>query len=184
MATTDIFSAVDQTLRLPELLGAVLGFQINAATLASCMRVNSLWAEEAAEILWHKCGYQMRAIGDVRAPEIRHLAALSQKPDRLQWYANYIHCLGFHIQDFYSDDKPLPDDESRDEARYHSFFIDIAFLRLEIVEFWGSSGCYIYNKTLLLLQYLQPGLKVFSGFGYPGKSGAILSNHFFFSMKV
>ncbi|MCJ1391803.1 hypothetical protein MMC18_004670 [Xylographa bjoerkii] len=183
MARSDAYTAAHRTLGLPELLALVLGFQTEASSLASCMRVNSLWAKEAAKILWQKCGYQMQFIGDVRAPVIRNLAALSHQSDRLQWYANYIHFLNFHIEDFYGEDVLPPDYELRDEARYHSIFTGITFPHLEDIEFSSSDLCYLYNQTSLLLQYLQPSLKSFRGFGYTCKGGAVLSDQFFSSMK-
>ncbi|MCJ1383188.1 hypothetical protein MMC17_006301 [Xylographa soralifera] len=183
MATTDAYAAAHRTLGLPELLALILGLQTEASSLASCMRVNSLWAQEAAKILWQKCGYQMQAIGDVRAPKIRDLAALSRWPDRLQWYANCIGSLDFFIEDFYRDDVYPEDYRLRDESRYHSAFTDITFPHLENILFSSSDRCYIYNKTSLLSQYLQSSLKSFCGFGYTCKGGAVLTDQFFSLMK-
>ena len=184
MATADAHTAAYRTLGLPELLALVLKFQTEASSLASCMRVNSLWAQEAVKILWQNCGYQLQMIGYIRAPVLRDLAALSHRPERLQWYASCIRSLTFHIEGYYRDDEPLAEDEDRDEARFHSILAKTNFPHLESITFSSSDRCYLYNKSSLLLHYLLPSLKSFRGFGYSCGSGAVLSDEFFSSMKV
>jgi hypothetical protein len=185
MATPDADTAANRTLALPELLAMILEFHTEASSLASCMRVNSLWAHEAVKILWRNCGYESHMTGDIRAPMIRDLAALSHRPNRLQWYANFIHSLTFEIGDSYDDDDVHFDEfGDADEARYHPMFAATDFPRLESIEFLSSDRCHIHNKSSLLLQYLQPSLKSFRGFGYSCRGGAVLEDQFFKSMMV
>ncbi|MCJ1288356.1 hypothetical protein MMC26_007711 [Xylographa opegraphella] len=183
MATPNASTAAHRALGLPELLASVLRSHPESGSLGSCMQVNSLWAQETAKILWQKCGYHMQAVGDIRAPKIRDLAALSRRSDRLQWYANCIHSLYFNIDGFYHDDVLPADYENSDEACYHSAFTNVTFPHLKSIDFSSSDQCYLYNRTSLLLQYLQPSLKSFQGFGYTCNGGADLSDQFFSLMK-
>ncbi|MCJ1396647.1 hypothetical protein MMC18_009539 [Xylographa bjoerkii] len=88
-------------------------------------------------------------------PEIRLLADLSETPGRLQHYANFVRYLCFDIEDLdgsqYGYD---PEDDSRDEARFHTLFCN----------------------------YLQRNLKGFIGFGKKG-IGGVLSDEFFCTIK-
>jgi hypothetical protein len=184
MATADADTAAHRTLALPELLAIIFEFHTEASSLASCIRVNSLWAQEAVKLLWRKCGYQLQMAGDIRAPMIRDLAALSHQPDRLQWYANCIHSLTFHIEGFFHHDVSYDMFGDNDEARFHSIFATTDFPRLQHITFSSSDQCHLYNKSSLLLQYLKPSLKSFRGFGYSCKGGAVLPDQFFNSMMV
>jgi len=156
-------SARDRVLMLPELLSEVLSCLHNdAPTLAACIRVNKLWAEEAIMCLWQACGDQFPEQGRL-PPRIRNLAALAPCPDRLQWYARCIRRLEFRVEYLETDGmRDTPTDASGDEAQYHPAFANTEFPRLEFFSLQGSGYGSALTRGSSLLPYLQPRLLSFS----------------------
>lgn len=145
-------SALDRVLKLPELLSTILGCLYNdTPTLAACIRVNKLWAEEAVMYLWETCGSISEPIqGEGRTPpRMRHLAALAPYPDRLQWYARCIRRLEFSVKHRRKGVYDRPIDISRVDAQYHLAFANTEFPRL---------GDYAYGilAVVLLTLDIQP----------------------------
>ena len=175
-------SALDRALMLPELISTILsGLHDDAPTLAACMRVNKLWAEEAVMFLWEACGSDASPPNGRRQlpPKIRNLAALAPYPDRLQWYARCIRTLNFTVEYTHTDGmRDTPKDASGDDAQYHLAFANTEFPRLECFRLQGSGYGSVQTKGSSLLQYLQPSLRAFC------LLEGSLSDDFFISMKV
>ena len=126
---------------LPEIVSEIIcALKRDSNSIATCLRVNSLWFKEAARVLWKKCGFDS---GFTEIPEIACLASLANNPRRLQIYAYYIQHLWFEWHD----------------ARYQCQFATTSFPRLKSVTFWNSPG---FNQPSLLLPYLQPALEEFA----------------------
>ena len=180
MATQTRLRATDQALSLPELISTICGFLEDDSALAACIRVNSRWAEEATKVLWSHCGSGFLGADSQKFPKMRHLAALTEKPERLQWYANCIQSLEVGIEDADTEHS----DGTLDEGRYHYLFKDIDFPRLSEISIQSGPFSHLYTRTSLLLQYLQPSLKKFwIYFGYPSY-GVVLSDDLFLAMEV
>ena len=164
---------------IPELVSTCISFLRNDRNaLLAYLTVDKFWNQESTRLLWKRCGYGVIVlIGQWKPPLIRHLAALSPNADRLQWYASYIRELSFDIEDFYAE-LPLPEDDKRDEIRFHKVFKKVHFHHLERVSFRSSEYGYHFNNASSLIRYLQPSLKWFWLFG------GSLSDEFFVSLRV
>ena len=180
-------TSIARVLNLPELLSTVLSFYgYNRSTLASCMRVNKLWMNEAAPYLWERCGAGFW--DGFKPPLIRNLAILASNPDRLQWYARFVRKLQFA-----DGVRPLccappgssteldaldVSHKSDEDAWLHSSFQNIEFPRLEYLFINASDHGVSLNSCSSLLVYFQPNLKELR------VESATLSEEFFNSVKV
>ena len=154
-------SAMSRVLALPELLSTILDFlQNDGPSLAACMRVNKMWAEEAAKPLWMNCGtWTFIRKGLLKPPPIRHLATLTARNvERLQWYARFIRYISFGTEDFFHDDDlSRVMEEPLYESRYLVYFQGIDFPRLETIEILSSA--FVHDIAISLRPFLQPKLK-------------------------
>ncbi|MCJ1242050.1 hypothetical protein MMC14_010057 [Varicellaria rhodocarpa] len=187
-------TSVARVLGLPELLSTVLSFYgYKRSTLASCMRVNNLWANEAAPYLWERCGAGFW--DGFKPPLIRDLATLASNPDRLQWYARFVRKLQFAdgnrlfccappgaSVEFDGSGDPTEYvhvfQKTKEDAWFHSSFQNIEFPRLEYLFIHASDHGVDLNSCSSLLVYFQPNLKELR------VESATLSEDFFNSVKV
>ena len=173
-------SATARVLAIPELLSRIFDFLYDSPSLAACMRVNKVWAEEAAESLWMCCGSfcLVRESGPNPIP-IRHLAALrASNVERLQWYAQFIRFLYFDVEGMYDPSSPRVDDDSKDESRFHMVFQGVNFSQLKRLYIYSSRHGKVHNTASTLAPYLQPKLKEFT------LSGGIVADEFFLMIQV
>ena len=149
-------TAASTALRMPEILSIIFENCVHIGsygdtdtpTLASCMRVNKSWAEEAAAFLWYRCGKDHYS-NSQKIPGIFHLAALAPNSDRLQWYARLVRELypptNYSTEHYYT--------ALVQETFKHTEFPCLQ--RLECIDYWGLDN----HIITFLPQCLRPSLK-------------------------
>lgn len=132
---TGEMSATYQVFKLPEIVAAILSNLPEKRDLFASLQVNALWAEEATSLLW------------ADLPPVSALAAVHERSDRLDFYAQKVKSLDF----------------ADDDCSYHPFFVNTSFPRLAHISIDSSDA----NCEDVLLQYLQPRLRRFHLYGGP-----------------
>lgn len=135
ISSQEEMSAPYQVFELPETVTAILSNLPQKQDLFASLQVNVLWAEEATTLLW------------ADTPPISALAAVHERSDRLDFYAQKVKSLDFADND----------------CSYHRFFVNTSFPRLADISIDSSDD----NCEDVLLQYLQPRLRRFHFFGGP-----------------
>lgn len=146
-----------RALHLPEIVSAVLQSEPSSPDfLFSCLRVNSLFFQEACRILWEWCGDTLigTPAGNPR-PEVSNLAQIVQSNvERAQIYANCIRKLSFGMDG---------EDCEGNEAQWHSELMQLRYPMLEEVAFLHAhdGGRYL-NTESAMMHYMEPNLREFA----------------------
>ncbi|KAM0146433.1 hypothetical protein ACHAPG_011139 [Botrytis cinerea] len=152
-----------RALLLPEIVATIL--ETNSSSpgfLHTCLFISKTFSEEACRILWYACGAYCFA--EHGTPNIRHLAQIAiRDTERAQYYADFVHVLGFSEEEKEEEEENEGDDETcLDEARWHKELASLQFPQLQEFSLQESSNATELNVGEFIMHYAQPNLESFT----------------------